>query len=1217
MNVTIASNSCVASGPGYRGTNGLAAGLQIANNNGALHLHNSIVAYSGTNSNAYGSISDDGYNISSDGSANFTDGSSRNFTDPQLAALGNYGGPTPCIALLPVSPAIDSGDSADFPTTDQRGYFRPVGTAPDMGAYEYGSYQLLVITQPPTNQVLAVGGTLTLNVTASGTAPLAYQWFKDSRWLLGATNSTLTVPNVGVTNSGTYYVVVTNSTGMVISEPVLVAVGRPYLLAWGDDFWGQLGNGADGTATNIPITVAANVVAGAAGAGHSLFVDADGTLWAMGWNSHGQLGNGTTTNANLPVSVASNVVAVAAGGAHSLFVKNDGTLWAMGWNGNGELGNGTTTSTNLPVSVASNVVAVAAGVEHSLFVKTDGTLWAMGWNFYGQLGNGTYASSDLPVIMASNVVAAAGGDANSLFVKTDGTLWWAGGNNSYPSFGTYASTNLPVIVVSNVVAVAVGVNHSLFVDTNGTLWAMGWNGDGQLGNGTTTNIDLPVNVASNVVAVAAGADHSLFTKTDATLWGMGLNSYGQLGNGTTTNTTLPINVPHLFVANVFPADQANFSLALGIDYHATITMSNLSQVYTGGAIQATATSVPPNLTVLLTYNGSLNAPTNVGSYTVIGTISDPIYFGSATNTLVITPPPPPTIIAGPTNEVVAIGGTLTLNVSAGGVFQAYQWFKDSRLLLGATNNMLTVANAGVTNSGTYYVVVTNYGGMIISLPVLVAVGHPFLLAWGDDDWGQLGNGTDNSSTNLPISVAADVVAGAAGANHSLFVDAKGTLWAMGYNGYGQLGTGITNNANVPVSVASNVVVVAAGEDHSLFVKNDGTLWAMGWNGYGQLGNGTTTNTNLPVSVASNVVAVAAGAYHSLFIKHDGTLWAMGQNNAGQLGIGTWSYSQTTPISVASNAVSVAAGQVHSLFVTGGGSLWAMGYNGYGQLGNGTTISTNLPVSVASNVVAVAAGEDHSLFVTADEILWVMGENNNAQLGNGTTSNTSLPISVASNVVAVAAGAYHSLLVKNNRTLFAMGLNNNGQLGDGTTIQANLPLIVYFNRSVANVFAADQADHTLALGIPLNPVPATVTLGNLAQLYTGSAVNITASTVPPGLTVILTYNGSPSAPTNSGSYTVIGIISDPGYYGGATNILVVVQPPQHFTARKTGANGQQLTLQLSGTPNYPYLLQSATNLTPPINWQPIITNTTDTNGNWSFVVTNLMTVPTRFYRAVGQ
>ena len=91
-------------------------------------------------------------------------------------------------------------------------------------------------------------------------------------------------------------------------------------------------------------------------------------------------------------SGAQPVTKVAAGGVHSLFLKSDGSLWAMGDNGDGELGDGTYNQTNRPEQiVASNVTAIAAGDYHSLFLKSDGSLWAMGDNVYGQLGDGTYS----------------------------------------------------------------------------------------------------------------------------------------------------------------------------------------------------------------------------------------------------------------------------------------------------------------------------------------------------------------------------------------------------------------------------------------------------------------------------------------------------------------------------------------------------------------------------------------------------------------------------------------------------------------------------------------------------------------------------------------------------------------------------------------------------------------------------------------------------------
>ena len=144
--------------------------------------------------------------------------------------------------------------------------------------------------------------------------------------------------------------------------------------------------------------VASNVTAIAAGDDHSLFLKSDGSLWAMGDNDSGQLGDGTYNNTNQPEQiVASNVTAIAAGYYHSLFLKSDGSLWAMGNNLYGQLGDGTTNNADLPEQiVAGNVTAIAAGFDRSLFLKSDGSLWAMGDNFYGQLGDGTYSNTNLP-----------------------------------------------------------------------------------------------------------------------------------------------------------------------------------------------------------------------------------------------------------------------------------------------------------------------------------------------------------------------------------------------------------------------------------------------------------------------------------------------------------------------------------------------------------------------------------------------------------------------------------------------------------------------------------------------------------------------------------------------------------------------------------------------------------------------------------------------------
>jgi alpha-tubulin suppressor-like RCC1 family protein len=235
------------------------------------------------------------------------------------------------------------------------------------------------------------------------------------------------------------------------------------------------------------------------------------------------------------------------------------------------------------------------------------------------------------------------------------------------------------------------------------------------------------------------------------------------------------------------------------------------------------------------------------------------------------------------------------------------------------------------------------------------------------------------------------------AYHSLFLKADGSLWAMGFNQYGQLGDGTFNNTNKPEEiVGSNVTAVAAGFGHSLFLKADGSLWAMGFNQYGQLGDGTTDSgtyeTNQPEQIlASGVTAIATGEYHSLFLKSDGSLWAMGYNDDGQLGDGTFNDTNQPEQIVATGVTAIGAGAYHSLFLKSDGSLWVMGFDYYGQLGDYAIYDKVYRPEeiVASGVTAVAAGGQHSLILKSDGSLWAMGDNLEGQLGDGFSPYNSL------------------------------------------------------------------------------------------------------------------------------------------------------------------------------------------------------------------------------------
>jgi hypothetical protein len=156
---------------------------------------------------------------------------------------------------------------------------------------------------------------------------------------------------------------------------------------------------------------------------------------------------------------------------------------------------------------------------------------------------------------------------------------------------------------------------------------------------------------------------------------------------------------------------------------------------------------------------------------------------------------------------------------------------------------------------------------------------------------------------------------------------------------------------------NNIIAVSAsrGDVRSLFLKDDGTVWACGWNRYGELGDGTTTNRSVPfrINALSGIVAISASSNHSLFLKKDGTVWACGSNDSGQLGDST-AVEKHTPMQIPHlyNITAICEkGHGNSFFLKNDSTVWACGVNN-GLLGDGTTTSRSYPVKLF-NLCAVA------------------------------------------------------------------------------------------------------------------------------------------------------------------------------------------------------------------------------------------------------------------------
>ncbi len=328
-----------------------------------------------------------------------------------------------------------------------------------------------------------------------------------------------------------------------------------------------------------------------------------------------------------------------------------------------------------------------------------------------------------------------------------------------------------------------------------------------------------------------------------------------------------------------------------------------------------------------------------------------------------------------------------------------------------------------------------------------------LWAWGNNDYGQLGQFYPPPSSLTPIQVGGDKnwVKVAGGTYHVVGIRSNGTLWGWGRNHYGQLGDGTTINKQTPVQIgiATNWIHVAAGANFSIGIKSDGTLWAWGDNTFGQLGDGTTVGKLTPVQIgaAKNWISVDAGDEHCIAIKSDGTLWTWGRNQYGQLGDGTIT-NKNVPgqIGIGSSWGKVSAGMNQCMAIQSNGTLWGWGWNPYGQLGIGNTSTAYTPIQVgtATNWNHVSTASYNTTAIKTNGTLWSWGYGTYGQIGNGSNpivASTPVQVGAATDWVESSTGGFFNLAFKSNGELYGWGFNQHGTLGNGSTLNKNIPTLV--------------------------------------------------------------------------------------------------------------------------------------------------------------------------------
>ena len=340
------------------------------------------------------------------------------------------------------------------------------------------------------------------------------------------------------------------------------------------------------------------------------------------------------------------------------------------------------------------------------------------------------------------------------------------------------------------------------------------------------------------------------------------------------------------------------------------------------------------------------------------------------------------------------------------------------------------AVAAVTGLVLSVVAVPARAGVFPPFPV---IDHFGVVGWGFNLAGNLGDGTQVTRTTpvAAIGLAVGMRQVSAGDFFSLAVDRDGRVWSWGDNSFGQLGDGTTTTRWIAAQVPglTGVKQVSAGEGFALALRGDGTVWAWGYNAQGQLGNGGTAPSLVPGQVAglTGITAIAAGGQHGLALRSDGRVMAWGGNFVGQLGDGT-TIGRTLPALVPgiANITRMAAGRFHNLALVDGSWVTAWGYNASGQLGDGTTVTRLSPVPVSGiggPVAGVAAAAAHSIALRYDGIPVTWGANNAGQLGDGTYVYHPSPVAVVglSGVTAVEVGGSISVALRSDGTVWTWGL----------------------------------------------------------------------------------------------------------------------------------------------------------------------------------------------------
>lgn len=316
--------------------------------------------------------------------------------------------------------------------------------------------------------------------------------------------------------------------------------------------------------------------------------------------------------------------------------------------------------------------------------------------------------------------------------------------------------------------------------------------------------------------------------------------------------------------------------------------------------------------------------------------------------------------------------------------------------------------------------------------------------WGDNDVGNLGDGSISASRAVPgPSLVTDAIQLGSGETHACAVRTSGELVCWGSGTTGQLGDGAGVSRAIPTAVAlpAAVVEVRGGQFHTCARLADGTGWCWGRNGDGQLGSAASPQVLAPrPAPIGDATQLALSDDVTCMLRPDQTVACVGTNLGGELGDGGTT-SRSTPMQVMAinDPVAAIGGGCHRhvCAVTTVGDVWCWGQNLDGQIGTGqTSVAEPIPRRVGGlpAMAQVAVGHLHTCARSRAGEIWCWGSNDFGQLGNGSFTAARTPtrvLGLTGTPVDLQASCSSTHLVRDDKTLVAWGAAGGLGTGDAT------------------------------------------------------------------------------------------------------------------------------------------------------------------------------------------